>query len=219
MKTVRTVLNELKWRTDRDFTKVEVEYVHRGGPADLATVEGGDIMSLEAWMMVIRRKELPEQLPGRRVVTAVPGETAIPYHRVTRVLYEGKVVFDRKAGRDLLDEPGARSEPQELEAPGEDEGIYPEPPARAVEEPHHVDAQEDDVTAAGIRDDERPPAKAGGLHPIGAHSSKPPLESGGLLSDEVPSKRTTPGPPKKAPPKKGGKAVKKPAAGKKGKRK
>ena len=32
--------------------------------------------------------------------------------------------------------------------------------------------------------DERPPAKTGGLHPIGAHSSTQPLESGDLLSDE-----------------------------------
>ncbi len=87
MRTVRTVLNELRWRADRDFSKVEVEYVHRGAPGDTAAVSGEDILALEPWMMVIRR-ELRGGCP-------VPGRAAIPYHRIVRVLYDGRVVFDR----------------------------------------------------------------------------------------------------------------------------
>ena len=87
MRTVRTVLNELKWRADRDFSMVEVEYVHRGAPGDTAAVSGEDILALEPWMMVIRRES--------RGGYPVPGKAAIPYHRIVRVLYDGQVVFDR----------------------------------------------------------------------------------------------------------------------------
>lgn len=87
MRTVRTVLNELRWREDRDFSKVGVEYVHRGAPGDLSSVTGRDILALEPWMMVIRRE-------GRQG-SPVPGQAAIPYHRIVRVLYDGAPVFDR----------------------------------------------------------------------------------------------------------------------------
>ncbi len=87
MRTVRTVLNEFRWRADRDFAMVVVVYVHRGAPGDTATVAGTDILALEPWMMVIRRK-------GREG-SAVPGQAAIPYHRIVRVLYDGEAVFDR----------------------------------------------------------------------------------------------------------------------------
>lgn len=87
METVRSALNELRWREDRDFSKVQIEYIHRGAPGDTATVSGGDILALEPWMMVIRRK-------GREG-SAVPGQAAIPYHRIVRVLYDGEAVFER----------------------------------------------------------------------------------------------------------------------------
>ena len=87
IRTVRTVLNELRWREDRDFSKVSVEYIHRGAPGDLAAVSGSDILALEPWMMVIRRE-------GREG-SPVPGQAAIPYHRIVRVLYDGAPVFDR----------------------------------------------------------------------------------------------------------------------------
>ncbi len=89
MRTVRTVLNELRWRADRDFAKVEVVYVHRGAPGDLAAVAGRDILALEPWMMVIRRE-------GREG-SPVPGQAAIPYHRIVRVGYDSEAVFDRSA--------------------------------------------------------------------------------------------------------------------------
>jgi uncharacterized protein (UPF0248 family) len=90
VKTVRSVLNGLRWREDRDFAKVEVEYVHRGAPGDIATVSGNDILALEPWMMVISRE-------GRQG-SPVPGQAAIPYHRIVRVLYDGEAVFDRRPG-------------------------------------------------------------------------------------------------------------------------
>jgi uncharacterized protein (UPF0248 family) len=98
VKTARSVLNELRWRKDRRFSMVEVEYVHRGAPGDLASVGGGDILSLEPWMMVIRRRRLDggEATKGHPA-GPVPGQAAIPYHRIVRILYDGMSVFDRKA--------------------------------------------------------------------------------------------------------------------------
>jgi uncharacterized protein (UPF0248 family) len=203
MKTSRTVLNELKWRNDRDFARVEVEYIHRGGPDDLATVSGADIISLEAWMMVIRKKEVLEQLPGRRLVTAVPGEAAIPYHRITRVIYDGKTVFDRASGRDLIDDTAAPLDTPSSARVGEDEGIYPEPPKMGDrqqkpagssrmddKEPNVVDADDDDVSAADFRDmdegaekapvQKSPPKKAPiRQKPVKAHPSKMVKKSSG----------------------------------------
>ena len=91
VETARTVLNELRWRDDRDFTKVLVEYVHRGAPGDLATVEGPKILALEPWMIVIRREG--------EVCYSVPGVAAIPYHHILRILYGEETVFDRSGRR------------------------------------------------------------------------------------------------------------------------
>jgi uncharacterized protein (UPF0248 family) len=41
-------------------------------------------------MMVISRE-------GRQG-SPVPGQAAIPYHRIVRVLYDGEAVFDRRPG-------------------------------------------------------------------------------------------------------------------------
>lgn len=87
MGTVRSVLNELRWREDRDFSRVSVEYIHRGAPKDTAAVAGSEILALEPWMMVIRRRG--------HGASPVPGQAAIPYHRIVRVLYDGAPVFDR----------------------------------------------------------------------------------------------------------------------------
>lgn len=94
MKTVRSVLNELKWRSDRDFSKVLVEYIHRGAPGDLASVTGAEILELAPWMMVVGRSA--GCLSGRAAFPE-PGKAAIPYHRIVRVLYDGQVVFDRSS--------------------------------------------------------------------------------------------------------------------------
>jgi uncharacterized protein (UPF0248 family) len=96
---------------------VEVEYVHRGVPGDIASVRGSDILSLEPWMMVIGREA------GRG--GPVPGRAAIPYHRIVRVKYGGKTVFDRTgkkyAGPDSENEggPGEKEVGQQIA----DEGI------------------------------------------------------------------------------------------------
>jgi len=95
VKTVRSVLNGLKWRSEIDFSRVVVEYIHRGAPGDIASVAGADIIELAPWMMVVGRSA--GHASGRAAFPE-PGKAAIPYHRIVRVLYDGRVVFDRFAG-------------------------------------------------------------------------------------------------------------------------
>jgi len=73
----REILNELKWRGDRDISKAEIWYVHRGAPNDTMIVTGDGIVDLEHSFMVL-------------------SDASIPYHRIYKIIYEGEVIFERK---------------------------------------------------------------------------------------------------------------------------
>jgi len=77
MATAKQELNELKWRPDRDFSAVEVAYVHRGAPGDVMVITGEQIVELGNSFMI--------------TVSA-----AIPYHRVISISYKGKEIWKRK---------------------------------------------------------------------------------------------------------------------------
>ena len=77
MPMAREILNELKWREDRDISKAEIWYVHRGAPDDTMIVSGADIVGLEHSFMVL-------------------ADASIPYHRIFRIIYEGQMIFERK---------------------------------------------------------------------------------------------------------------------------
>jgi uncharacterized protein (UPF0248 family) len=71
----REVLNELRWKPGMSLAEAEITYVHRGAPKDEMTIRGSDIMELERSFFVTR-------------------ESKIPYHRIKRIVSEGKVLFD-----------------------------------------------------------------------------------------------------------------------------
>ncbi len=73
---VKKTLNEYKWRSDRDFSKIEVHYIDRLEPRGYAILRGDDIVDL-----------------GDRFIFTQNG--MIPYHRVIRILYDGKVIWTR----------------------------------------------------------------------------------------------------------------------------
>lgn len=79
MRGVRAVLNGLKWTTGLDG--VEVHYVHRGAPNDVAVISASRIVELGTWYF---RIEAPAGRSG-----------TIPYHRVTRVAKGSAVVWER----------------------------------------------------------------------------------------------------------------------------
>ncbi len=76
MTNPRDILNELKWKQDCDLNQAEIWYIHRGAPNDTKIMSGKDIIRLDKSFI--------------QTSTAM-----IPYHRVFKILYEKKVIFER----------------------------------------------------------------------------------------------------------------------------
>jgi uncharacterized protein (UPF0248 family) len=76
MTNPRDILNELKWKQDCDLNQAEIWYIHRGAPNDTKILSGKDIIRLDKSFI--------------QTSTAM-----IPYHRVFKILYEKKVIFER----------------------------------------------------------------------------------------------------------------------------
>lgn len=77
MTNPREILNELKWRDDRDLGLAEVFYVHRGAPEDYRILKGSEIIDL-----------------GRSFIEVE--DAHIPYHRIFQIVYQGDVIFSRE---------------------------------------------------------------------------------------------------------------------------
>ena len=76
MKNPKIVLNELKWKKEFNLDLAEIWYIHRGAPNDTKIIVGKDILKLEKSFM--------------HTTTAM-----IPYHRIFKIVYEEKVIFQR----------------------------------------------------------------------------------------------------------------------------
>lgn len=76
MTNPREILNELKWKQDRDLNQAEIWYIHRGAPNDTKIISGREIIDLEKSFM--------------KTTTSM-----IPYHRIFKIIYEDKVIFER----------------------------------------------------------------------------------------------------------------------------
>ena len=76
MPNPRDILNELKWKQGFDLGKAEIWYIHRGAPNDTKIMLGKDIVNL-----------------GKTFMETT--EAMIPYHRVFRIVYDRKVIFER----------------------------------------------------------------------------------------------------------------------------
>jgi len=76
MANPRDILNELKWKQDYDLDQAEIWYIHRGAPNDTKIISGKEIIKLEKSFM--------------KTTTAM-----IPYHRIFKIIYEEKIVFER----------------------------------------------------------------------------------------------------------------------------
>jgi uncharacterized protein (UPF0248 family) len=76
----RDIFNEIKWRFD--LAKCKIYYIHRGAPGDMKIVDGSIIKNIDKSFLVIQ---------------GVGEDAYIPYHRITRIDYEDKLIFDRKS--------------------------------------------------------------------------------------------------------------------------
>ncbi len=77
---VRKILNEYKWREDRDFSKIEVHYIDRLSPRGYEILSGDEIVDL-----------------GSKFIFTQNGGM-IPYHRVLRILYAGDIIYEKTRG-------------------------------------------------------------------------------------------------------------------------
>jgi uncharacterized protein (UPF0248 family) len=74
MPHIRDILNEIKWT--KDLHLVEIWYVHRGALHNTKVITGDEIITI-----------------GKSFLETM--SATIPYHRITKIRYNGKIVFDR----------------------------------------------------------------------------------------------------------------------------
>jgi uncharacterized protein (UPF0248 family) len=80
MRTSHALLLRFQHDPQYEFNRVSVEYVNRGAPGDKSVVQGDRILKLEQGGMEIDSdKEM----------------TFIPYHRIRRLIYDGKIVWEK----------------------------------------------------------------------------------------------------------------------------
>ncbi len=76
MTNPRDILNEYKWKNNKNIDEVEIWYIHRGAINDTKIITGKEILKLEKSFMKTRT-------------------SMIPYHRIFKIIYNGKIIFKR----------------------------------------------------------------------------------------------------------------------------
>lgn len=74
----RDVLNRLKWTEGEDLSEATVWYIHRGAPGDHIKMSGERILSLGSMFFET-------------------DEATIPYHRILRIDYREKTLYEKDA--------------------------------------------------------------------------------------------------------------------------
>lgn len=75
---VRDVLLKLYWTDRESFSRCRIVYKSRGSPGDVSTLSGEKVVHL-----------------GRSFIEA--GSLTLPYHRVLKVVVDGRVLWERRA--------------------------------------------------------------------------------------------------------------------------
>jgi len=81
----REILNRLKWTEGENLAEAIIIYLHRGAPGDVMTVLGKDIVALERSFFVTK-------------------EAKIPFHRIRRIEYRGRSLFQVEEGKGRREE-------------------------------------------------------------------------------------------------------------------
>jgi uncharacterized protein (UPF0248 family) len=74
----RDVLNRLRWTEGESLGEAVIWYIHRGAPGDARKTTGANINSLGRGFFVTE-------------------EATIPYHRILRIDYRGRTLFEKNA--------------------------------------------------------------------------------------------------------------------------
>jgi uncharacterized protein (UPF0248 family) len=75
--TPREILNELKWREDREISKAEIWYRSRTAKDGFSIISGDDLTEL-----------------GKSFFSTV--RATIPFYKIFRIIYDDEVIFDRE---------------------------------------------------------------------------------------------------------------------------
>lgn len=85
MRKSREILLRLYHDPEYRFADVEICYVNRGAPGDMSCIGGDRILRLDPFYIEIESHE---------------GTTAIPYHRLIRIRYQGQTAWERARPRE-----------------------------------------------------------------------------------------------------------------------
>ena len=74
----RELLNEVKWKLN-GLSDCVIYFISRGSPNDIAVIKGNQIIKIDNFL----------------VLEGTPFETYIPYHRIAKIEYCGKTIFEK----------------------------------------------------------------------------------------------------------------------------
>ncbi|KAA0006657.1 MAG: DUF504 domain-containing protein [Thermoplasmata archaeon] len=74
---IKELINKLKWHPGYDFDRVRIWYISRGKQGNIDYIDGNDIKSI-----------------GEIFIET--SKASIPYHRILRIEYNGKTIFERQ---------------------------------------------------------------------------------------------------------------------------
>ena len=77
MNQIRDILNELKWRKNKNLDDVIIWYIHRGVPNNMKILSGKDIVSIDKTFIETE-------------------EAMIPHHRIIKIYLNDTILFERK---------------------------------------------------------------------------------------------------------------------------
>jgi uncharacterized protein (UPF0248 family) len=73
----RDVLNKIKWDKNYDFKLIEISYIHRGAKNDTRIITGSKVLDIQKTFIKTN-------------------SVMIPMHRVFKIKYNEKIIFERK---------------------------------------------------------------------------------------------------------------------------
>ena len=82
----KKVLDMILWHGEMDFKKCKITYVHRGAPGNLRNIDCNRVSGLERGFLILEDK------------------THIPYHRIIKIEYNGRVIWNKKKWTMIIEE-------------------------------------------------------------------------------------------------------------------
>ena len=73
----KSVLDMILWHPDMDIKLSKITYIHRGAKGNLKTIQGSQIVRLARGFLILDE------------------ETQIPYHRITKIKYKDKTIWNK----------------------------------------------------------------------------------------------------------------------------